>query len=310
MSAPKLTIGIPTQGKRPERLLKAIGSCLEQTVPVAVVVCDQKGEASEVLEPYLEHDRVRYLISNAETLWENWTNAALACETEYFAWLQDDDIIRRYFAARVVSALDRHENASCWIARLAISRMPGLGNWWEATGPSLPMDLLDNSPATIQGEMLAVVSYFTSFALSPGVAFRNNEACREAVKNTPGDADLFAERSILAELGKAGSCVVDPAIIGYWVQHDSNESKNQNESDGERERQFARMCQHIDPIVMAIPHWEPMFRAWVMMAGEHSARHYHDATRGHDGKSPILAAMRETIRTMWPGIKEKEGVAA
>lgn len=303
MSEPLLTIGIPTQGKRPDRLAKAIGSALAQTTPARVVVADQDGGAADALTPYAGHPLVTIVRTEANCLWANWTAAAEACETPYFAWLQDDDLVAPHFAHRVEAAFRRFPDAQAWIARLGISRSPGLANWWEASGPALPMDLLHGSQTEIDGAFLVVGAYLTSHALSPAVAFRATPETIQAVRNVPSNADLFAERSILVELGRLGPCVVDPAIVGYWVHHDGNESRAQNLA-GDGPRQFAIMCEHVDPILETTPRWEGVARGWLMMAGAGTVKHYHDSTRGHDPKSPHLARLRAMCRDLYPSIEE------
>lgn len=303
MAEPKLTIGIPTQGKRPERLEKAIGSALAQKSPAVVLIADQGGGAAEVVRPYLDNPLVRHVVTDATSLWGNWTAAAEAAETPYFAWLQDDDVVAPHYASRIVSCLERYPQAACYVGYLAISRSPGLGNRWEFCGPILPGELMHGTPTLIDGALLILGAYFTSHALSPGVAFPVNAKTLQAVRNVPDNADLFAERSILAELGRLGQCVVDPATVGYWVQHEGNESRVQNAA-GDAPRQLAVMCKHVDPLMEEIPHWRNVLRGWLMMSGESCVKHYHDATRGHDGKSPVLAEMREIVRAMYPAIKE------
>jgi hypothetical protein len=300
---PSLTIGIPTQGKRPERLLKAIGSALEQTEPAVVLVADQGGGAAETLKAYHGHPLVRRVETDADGLWANWTAAVEACDTPLFAWLQDDDALARHFARRVRSAFDRFPDAQSWIARLTISRVPGLGNWWEATGPPLPADCLDGNPNTFDGGLFAIGAYFTSFALSPGVAFRINDRTLEAVRNVPKDADLFAERSILAELGRLSDFIYDPAVCGYWVHHEGNESRRLNAlGDGERERQFNVMCGHVDALIAENAKWPHLARSLFVMAGPDAVRHYLRATIGHDHRSPYLKELRELARAVYPGM--------
>lgn len=141
MQHPRLTIGIPTYN-RPERLSAAITSALGQSVPARVLVCDQTGKAEGVVKAYLGNPLVRYVKSPATCLWENWCHAAECCETELFAWMQDDDSISPHFTHRIVGAFDSHPRCPVYIGRLGISLVGGLGNWWQGTGPMVPMDLL------------------------------------------------------------------------------------------------------------------------------------------------------------------------
>jgi hypothetical protein len=268
---PRLTLGIPTLGRRPELLHRAIGSALAQSTPVKVLVSDQcqDGTVERLLKPYEANPMVRRVPSPATCLWENWTFAAEMCDTELFGWLQDDDIIAPHFAIRAIGALDRFPKAVNWIARLAIGYTGDVANWWQATGPMVPMDLLYGTPTQIFGRLAQAVGFFTSFALSPGLVFRWNVETIAAVNRCPKDCDLFNERIILAELGKLGHCACDPCIVGYWNQHGQNESKRQIEN-GDVPRQVRLNNEHIAGVLRESPGWQEAFGGWVLMVGKES----------------------------------------
>lgn len=268
MNGLRVTIGIPTLGARPDRLQKAIGAALGQSIPARVLVSlqgDVPG-AIDAIEPYLSHPLVRLVRSPAACLWENWTHAAEMCDTEIFAWLQDDDILSPHFARRIINALDRHPNAAAWIARLGVSFTDGASLWWQATGPMVPMDLISGGLTEIDGLLLAAGSYFSSFALSPGVAFRATPDAIAAINRVPKDSDLFAERTVLAELGTLGAIVCDPAIVGCWCQHEGNESRRQVMA-GESVRQFGVMERAIAPILDSKPNWKQALHGWSCIVG-------------------------------------------
>ena len=92
---PRITYGIPTMGSRPELLERAIGSALGQTLPAQVLVSFQGDEIArrEAAAKWQDHPLVRFAESPATNLWQNWCHVAAECETPYFAWLQDDDIL-------------------------------------------------------------------------------------------------------------------------------------------------------------------------------------------------------------------------
>jgi len=96
VNAPRLTLGIPHLD-RVDSLKKAIDSALGQTIPVRVIVADQGGTeaTSELMAQYAEHPFVSHHLTkgHAHCLQENWRLCFEACQTEFFAWLQDDDVI-------------------------------------------------------------------------------------------------------------------------------------------------------------------------------------------------------------------------
>lgn len=301
MNNPRLTVGIPTLGARPDRLLKAVASALGGSCPARVHVADQSedGSASLALGPYLEHPMVRVIPTHghARCLWDNWCLAAESCETEFFAWLQDDDIIAPHFGRRIVQAFDRFPRASAWIARLAVSTTEGTGNWWGGCGPMVPMDLMTGGPVEVRGSLVAAAGYFSSFALSPGVAFRATPGAMAAVRRVPANADLFAERSVLAELGGLGPVVCDPAVVGYWVQHESNESKFQNAAGGGL-KQYPVMAAHLHGLLAESGQWEEALGGWALCVGDAHLRQWLTDTAPHAGLTPTLDRARDIFASV------------
>lgn len=292
---PRLSIGIPTLGKRPDRLIKAIGSALGGSVPVHVIVADQSEDhiVPELIGAYAEHPSVRIIPTHehAKCLWDNWCLAAEACQTEFFAWLQDDDQIAPHFGKRIIQSLDRFPLSKAWIARLAVSHTEGTGNWWAGCGPMVPMDMLTGAPVEARGHLMAAGAYFTSFALSPAVGFRVDTSTMEAIRRVPKTADLFAERSVLAELGMLGEVCCDPAVVGYWVQHETNESKFQNAAGGAKS-QYPTMAAHIDALLDRVPGWDALLANWALCPGDGQLRGWLTDTAQHEGLSPKLDKAR------------------
>jgi hypothetical protein len=302
MLAARLTIGIPTQGRRPDLLHKAIGSALAQSLPSRVLVCGRPddGTIQRQLEPYAGHPLVRFVESPATCLWENWRHAVESCDTELFAWLQDDDVIAPHFARRVTEALDRTPEAIAWIARLGISTLPGQANWWQATGPMVPMDLIHGGTTAIDGRLLTAGAYFSSFALSPAVAFRWSLDTVAAVAACPvRGCDLYNERLVLAELGRLGSVVCDPVVAGYWVMHDGNESRKQV-TTGEGDAQFRVMAKHVDAMLGQTADWKDMFKGWVCMIGVENVTRFLDGTAKFAGATPTLDESRAILAELLP----------
>jgi len=294
---PQLTIGIPTVGSRPDRLAKAVASALGQSTPAYVLISDQCAgdEAEKAVAPFRNHPLFRYTRSPAKCLWENWTHAVDTATTPLFAWLQDDDVISPHFARRIYHALNvANPDAAAWIARLGISVLDGMANWWQGTGPMIPMDLLNGGLTVVPGSLMAAASFFTSFALSPAVAFRLNDAGRQAVHNCPTNSDLFVERIILAELGRLGEIACDPAIVGYWRHHETNESRKQVHA-GQREAPFRVIAEHVDRILANVPGWTTQLEGWLRVIGADNALRLHVDTPKVEGV-PALDLAMETLR--------------
>ena len=174
--------------------------------------------------------------------------------------------------------------------------MEGLGNWWEATGPLVPMDLLHGQPCTVQGGLLAIGAYFTSFALSPAVAFRRTPEAIAAALSCPKDSDLYTERTILAKLGQLGHAACDPAIAGYWYQHEGNESRKLVQA-GEVQRQFKVFLEALDPIVEATPKWREILASWALMTGPQQVSQFLKGVNEAGGESPLLNEASDLLRS-------------
>jgi hypothetical protein len=290
-------------GARPELLDKAIGSALAQAVPVRVLISNQgrSEAASAVCDRYSGHPLVRMVHSPADCLWENWCWAAESCDTELFAWLQDDDVLSPQFSKRVITCLDATPKASIYLGRLCIALAGELAHWWQATGPMVPMDLLRGQPGSMNEAILVAGAYFASHALSPGMAFRWSTRACELVRNVPNNADLFAERLVLAELSKIGPAVCDPAIVGYWVHHDDNESTKQNaKKDGDR--QYRVMLEHLPPILARIPNWEDAMKGWAYLVGHGTAKQFLNHARPFRSESGELDRAMSAIEFVYPGL--------
>jgi hypothetical protein len=298
----RLTIGIPTQGKRPDLLQKAIGSALAQSVPCRVLICAQGDPDvfARMLAPYREHPLLRVVPSPARSLWANWRFAVESCDTEVFAWLQDDDRLAPHMARRALESLDRSPAAVAWIARLGISTVPGLANWWQATGPMVPMDLIHGGTTEVHGGLLAAAGYFSSFALSPAVAFRCTPAAIAAVRRCPEQGcDLFNERTVLAEIGRLGPIVCDPVIAGEWVMHDDNTSRKQVTA-GEGDAQYRILAAHLDAILAELPAWPDVLRGWAALIGLENVGRFLAETVRFAGLTPSLDAARDVLSELTP----------
>jgi glycosyltransferase involved in cell wall biosynthesis len=295
---PRLTIGIPTLD-RADLLSRAIASATAQTMPCRVVVADQ-GETiatARLMDQYKSHPMVRHLPTKgrATCLWENWIAAIEACDTEFFAWLQDDDVVAPHFVERATRAFDAFPAAHVYTACLAISTTAGMGNWWQRTGPMVPMDMIHGIPVLAHAGLMQVTAPFTSMALSPGVAVRWSLDAVQAARNVPTGMDLFAERVILSELAKLGPGVCDPAVVGYWIHHQDNESRKQNRA-GDPDGQYRRMIEHIAPAITAHADWKDVLRGWLLLVNQpETVNAWYRGTSKHEGVSPVLDEARAVL---------------
>jgi hypothetical protein len=260
LSNPRLTIGIPTLG-RPHLLERALRCCLEQDEPVRVIIADQGEMAltAQVVGLFRGSLDLRHFHSGVTSLLENWRAAADRANTEFFAWLQDDDILMPAHAGRVVAAFDQFPDALAWQAQLKCSTHANLACWYLGNVPWVPMDLREGRVDQWEGQILLPTAYFTSWSISPAVAFRRGAAFDAALASLPERCDIFTERTILAALGRRGPFVADPMIAGYWMQHRDNESRKQWD---DQPRQTAVLVDWLDGEMDQCEGWEWVLEAW------------------------------------------------
>jgi hypothetical protein len=237
---------------------------LEQTEPVHILVADQGHTRKTALHMarYLKHPNVEHLRTNATCLWENWEAAARACDTEFFAWLQDDDTIQPIYCDRVTRAFDAFPKALHWQASCYVTPDRVHAVRWGWNGPQVGVNMRYNQAEVWHGEYVIAPMYILSWALSPGVAFRCGSEFNEALECIPSDCDLCTERLILAEMGSRGDWIADACHAGSWNHHGQNESYKQNQ-DGSIGRQEQSMVDALDAILDRTPSWTAGFHAWL-----------------------------------------------
>jgi len=261
---PRLTIGIPHKD-RSDYLQLAIASCLCQKVPVHVLVADQghTDETAAIMASYTQHPHVEHLLTNATCIRDNWEQAARGCDTEFFAWLQDDDELTPIYSYRVLKAFDAfpralHWQAFCHCSPDRIHYIKGALN-----GPQVGVRR-DLAPEMWGGHLLLASMYILSWALSPGVAFRCGQEFNDSLAALPYKCDLFQERLILAEMGLRGPWVADGVIAGYWIHHGQNESYAQN-MDGSIGAQRKILIDRLDDLLDHAETWREQFLLWCRM---------------------------------------------
>ena len=218
---PRITIGIPTRN-RPEMLRRAIDSALAQTFPTRIVVNDSGScnRTRRMCDDFVDRSPVgghdfEYIRRDGGSLWENWKHVAKQAKTEFFMWLQDDDIICPELADRIIAAFDFYPNAKVYCSRLHFSYDGRLGlPWYGIVGPKVPLDYLRMRPSEFPGSLLTAVAYFEVWAISPGKAFRVGAPFRLMLDSLPDKCDKYTERLDVAFMGLHGSAIADPNIAG------------------------------------------------------------------------------------------------
>ena len=221
----RFTIGIPTYN-RAGYLKRSLQVALDQTEPdVAILVCDNAStdDTAEVVRGF--GDRVRYH-RNPTNLGAtaNFMKVVELAETEYFSWLQDDDLIHRDFARRATAALDSAPDINAY-ACFSI-RTPSPHTFFHAflTGPAVPLGWMEGGLTTFDGRLVGPVSLFYSFGNPPALAYRA-EALRQAVATTRHRCVLYDERILLAAAVVDAKVAVDPWPGAIFTDHPDQDYK-------------------------------------------------------------------------------------
>jgi Glycosyl transferase family 2 len=261
-SATRVTIGIPCN--HPERLKRAIGSALDSTVPVAIMIADDSDDdqVERIAHEYRDHPFVQYVRSPAKTLWENWRFVAQQARTDFFLWLQDDDVVVRDYARDVINGLDLYPKSVAYIGCIRTSQDVMLSCWWQGgMGPYMPLDYVNDIPREIDGLILSACAYFLSWSISPAIAFRNTKMFQDVIEELPDGCDLFTERLHLARLGLHGTMCCHHKTSALYMFH------GRNEAQLTRKNHPAQRAVAIKYLEKFVPNtdWEPAFRIWLGM---------------------------------------------
>lgn len=308
MPEPRLTIGIPTYN-RPERVHRAIQSAIGQTIPVRVLIADDgtNDETEKVCRQWMDHPNFEYIRSGAKTLWQNWrfvAHEAVIRGAEFFAWLQDDDILRNETARRMVRNFDHYPGANVYCANLKMGYDNLMGCLWVGNwGPKIPVDIMYGQATTFSGKLLVPVGYFDSWAMSPAKAFRVDKHFVDMLYSLPDGCDMFTERLDIATVGMYGEAICDPASAGVWIMHGRNESQVTGHTcNGQVKVAF----EYLDSLMDNLPGWREELFAWLGCLGTPgTVKEFHKNLAPHRGKSPYAAQITQIFEDLLIACGEK-----
>jgi Glycosyl transferase family 2 len=227
----KFTIGIPTYN-RAGFVRHAIESALDQSWPdVEVLVSDNASTdgTAEVVRSF--GDRVRYH-RNPENI-GNWPNFArlteLACG-DYFIWLQDDDLVHRDFTRRAVEGMESGDNVGVYAAFDVNGPSATSFNRPMLYGPPIALNWMRSELRVIDGNIVAPLSFFVSFANPPAIAFRTS-VIRKAVQCFDPECELLNERIVLTRAAAQAKVAVDPWPAAIFLSHEQQLSRSASSRD-------------------------------------------------------------------------------
>jgi len=220
------TIGIPTYN-RLSFLQDALASVYKQTLECDRIIISDNGSTDGTYDycKNLDSRKILY-IRNEKNIgaWNNWKNCLNHVKTDYFSWLQDDDILFNDFGSISLSVLKADKDA---VAALSFAIrtanptriLPKSSSLW---GPSVPMNVASGEAVTYEQNQLWPWLILNTVGFSPTAVFRSN-ALSEAVNKLDNLNielnSLFMERLVIAYLNAIGKVVFIPCTLGILRDH-------------------------------------------------------------------------------------------
>ena len=138
---PLFTIGIPTYN-RSALLRAALASATSQTWDSLEILVSDNASTDDTSEVVRQSVRpVRYL-RNPSNLGapRNFANLVESARGEYFAFLQDDDLLHSEFVAKAIDALTASPEATLYVAYAALTPSTETLCSPDLFGPPFPLD--------------------------------------------------------------------------------------------------------------------------------------------------------------------------
>jgi glycosyltransferase involved in cell wall biosynthesis len=269
---PRFTIGIPTYN-RPKTLRRSIDCAVNQSHPdVEVIVSDDgsSDETSDVVKSF--GDRVRYHRNPKNIgMWQNFLKLPELASGEYFAWLQDDDLLHRDFAKRAVEAWDSDAAIAMYTAYEIDSYSHETFIMPKILGPPIAMNWMNPEVRVIDGSIVLPISFFLTFSMPPITAYRT-ELLREVAEHIDPAHILYNERILQSRVVAGRKIAVDPWTAGIFYKHEAQGSLLNGSTDlAERSRQWVDMVNEISILLEARPadEWRPQVDDWLKSVARH-----------------------------------------
>jgi glycosyltransferase involved in cell wall biosynthesis len=224
---PLITIGIPTYN-RAELLRESLASALGQSSSgVEVIISDNASE-----------DHTQQVVADAGCgvrYYRNDTNiGAIAnffklidlANGEYFAWLQDDDVLFQNFISTAICEFRKSPDAVAFIAFALLTSSTKCVDFMGSAlfGPPIPLDWQKGTSRIIEPGGFLPWCLLQHVGFSPTVLFKT-DVLRAAIGELLSVREnIYAERFVVARLSAAGRIIVSPTVLGILRNHDQSAS--------------------------------------------------------------------------------------
>jgi len=310
----RFTIGIPTFN-RASFLQDSLQAALHQSAPdVQVIVVDNAStdDTSAVARRFGNGVQYYRNDENIGSL-ENFKRTATLSSTQYFSWLQDDDVVHCEFVARALEAFDRDPAITVYSAYTLISASLRFGYDAILYGPEISLDWMSRELLVLDGLVTAPLALLSSVAIPPALAFRT-DALKRALKYSSAQCELYSvERIIVAAAASEGKIAFDPWPAAIFRSHDNQGFKRILETDpNERWIQWVTMANTLGALL------ESRGNGWQKLFGD-VLREVPEGRRAswlRDGPPlsywsqahPVALQIRAALVASLPGYRDREAV--
>jgi glycosyltransferase involved in cell wall biosynthesis len=227
----EVTIAIPTFN-RAEFLRDSLSSALAQDYGnVQVIVVDNAStDHTEQVVNELNDGRVRYIRQSENVgAYQNWRRCLLESDTDYFGWLQDDDVIYPTLVSSFARLLDSTtESVAVLGYALQVSSIDRIDRHnTRIWGPPGPVRWGTSVPTIVPRFGLIPWAAIRYIGFSPTALYRRKaliSAYPESYDLSNPFTSLFSEFRIVSALSSIGPIFIAPSVYGNIRLHGSNES--------------------------------------------------------------------------------------
>ena len=229
---PEWTIGIPTFN-RYEMLQQAVRSAIDQKLKPGVILVSDNCSTDNTPQISCPDSSIKFSYYRQEvpvSALENFKSLLDRCETEYFSWLQDDDILYPSFSDLAIAPLEINPNAVAAVSYAFHSedllriRFLHPRVWGP---PAFEMDFKHGKPFHVP--QYALLPWLTDFmpGFSPVAIYRTHalRAALEAMPSVSGYSNMLAEHYIMGKLNSIGDIIYIPAVLGVLRAHGHQETR-------------------------------------------------------------------------------------
>ncbi len=249
MEMPIFTIAIPTHN-RCDFLKQSLSAALSQSYAnLQVLICDNAStDGTEAFIKTLRDSRITYHRHTQNIgAQRNFASAVDMASGEYFSWLQDDDLITTDFACRATEVLQSF-NANLYLGSAYYSTTTTSMHFPKVYCPPCVLDWMGKTPSVISTEEIFGLSYLTSVAIPPVIAFRTKSLRKYGTSINSESFPLFAERTILCDMSLSGTVVADPVCCGLFRQHNAQSSQVWTSERGRYRKEWTAAATYIDKL--------------------------------------------------------------